>query len=110
MYTEKHIQTGESGKRYNLKGLWHGTVSLEPFEAFDRRGLGAHIGARLITRQRPFDDLTALKHECATRLVLPLTYLDVTMAEPRRNFSILELSNFRTSSHLARRPTNELMH
>jgi hypothetical protein len=156
MITEKHIQTGESRKGYNLIGLWHGTVTEEAFSEFDCRGLGLHIGTyeqakaaledlhgtegrmiqvnarvlkpirlpdmgsfwsspiRMITeiakamgsesaarnewdrpkydnihtkisdewdkaflvadktvkRQYPFDDLSALKHECATRLVL----------------------------------------
>ena len=114
MNTEKHIQTGESGKGYNLIGLCHGTVAEEAFSEFDCRGLGVHIGtyeqakaaledlhgttgriiqinARVLNpirlpdmgsfwsspirmigdkRQYPFDDLSALKHECATRLVL----------------------------------------
>lgn len=149
-------KSGNTESGYNLKGLWHGTVSLEPFEAFDSWGLGVHIGTydqakaaieelhgatgrliqvnarvlnpirlpdmgsfwsspirmiteiakamdsesaarnewdrdkmdalhkkisdewdqaflvadKMVTRQRPFDDLAALKHECATRLVL----------------------------------------
>jgi hypothetical protein len=44
MIIEKHKKTGESGKGYNLIGLWHGTVSEEEFSEFDCRGFGEHIG------------------------------------------------------------------
>jgi len=156
MSVRKQIEPKNEQLDFNLKGLWHGTVSDEVFSDFDCRGLGVHIGtyeqakaaiedlhdttgrmmqvnARVlhpirlsdmgsfwsspirmineiakalgsesasraewnrdryddihtkisdawdkaflvadmtITRHRPFDDLTALKHECASRLVL----------------------------------------
>jgi hypothetical protein len=102
----------ESAARNEWDRSKYDTIHTEISDEWDKAFL---VADKTIKRQRPFDDLAALKHECATRLVLQqngfdgIVYANQFEGVLKRDDDALSASPTRTSGDSYVLFTNEQM-